>query len=914
MRSLKVVPLLLAIAAGMVFPAAAGAHHGSPLEGCLGDARTSTGLALVECIAGPDAGAPGLGGPAAPDAATGLSPCRQADRVNDACPAWVGTYGEANDTPGGSISQSPDDTASLVLLSADEQRLYVAGRSFAPGTTTYGWAVVAFDAATGAQLWTTRHDAGAAALPTALAESPDGGTLYVAGSAPRVSEPGTEFLTLSIDASSGTIEGQRRWHGEGDVAGTPAAVTPSPDGTRLYVGGSSWASGASDSSDYAVVAYDLVKDELRWAAEHDGGLGLYDLLNDMALAGGTIFVTGQSKASGGVWDSDAATLAIDAATGDLRWEQRRDGGTREIDAGNHLVASPDGSRVFVAGIFGRPGTGNSAFGPSAFLISDYAVLAYDAATGAEAWATRYRGPTPPISGLNVPSGMTIDDRGERVFVTGLSSGVVEYDFDAATIALDAGTGALAWEHRYGLPGHNYEYGAAVAYEPEQDRVYVSGSSATMAFTQFQIGKQSRAIALGIDAGSGGQVWAARYGGHGTDEDPKQTLDYDTATGVAVGTASRRLFVTGTFGKRTYNPANEERYAFRFGALSYALPGAGPALPDAGGWHSQNLEFVTHVPTNNDTAGAKIVGNYLYVTTSQHLKIYDISDPELPMLTGALAFPAEEEPYFAEEDPDTNGKILLVGSLVIDVTDKANPRVVGDLTRNQHTMTCVLDCTWAYGSEGVIIDIRNPAQPAVAGSWGGSGHDVTEVAPGIVMTATNPIKLLDARANPAAPTLLASGPQEPGQFNHGILWPHGATDDFFLVGGESGTTNNCSANKSAVLRTFDATHWQDDGTFTKLGSYTVRNGLYTSGDSPADLFCAHWFDPHPDYRNGGVVAMAWYEHGTRLLRVSDAGQIREIGFYVPYGGSTSAAYWANEEILYSLDYNRGFDILRYTGRG
>ena len=60
-------------------------------------------------------------------------------------------------------------------------------------------------------------------------------------------------------------------------------------------------------------------------------------------------------------------------------------------------------------------------------------------------------------------------------------------------------------------------------------------------------------------------------------------------------------------------------------------------------------------------------------------------------------------------------------------------------------------------------------------------------------------------------------------------------------------------------------------------------------------------------------MGWYEHGTRFLRVSSKGKISEVGYFLPAGGSTSAAYWVGRNIVYAVDYNRGLDILRFTGK-
>src|SRR5688500_2749186 len=208
------------------------------------------------------------------------------------------------------------------------------------------------------------------------------------------------------------------------------------------------------------------------------------------------------------------------------------------------------------------------------------------------------------------------------------------------------------------------------------------------------------------------------------------------------------------------------------ALTCLLLGAGIASasplvvgpPGPGYFASDNVEFVGHVPLNNDSAGGKVVGDYFYITSSRGLLIYDVSDPVAPAMVGRL--PLLQQPYFAEEDPDTNGKILLVGGFdgvlnVISVEDKTNPQVIGQLADGDaHTTSCVLNCKWAYNDDGQIIDLRDPTAPKIAGDWTkgtpvGPTHDVTEVAPGIVMTSSTPMLLLDARKSPSKPKIIAS---------------------------------------------------------------------------------------------------------------------------------------------------------------
>ena len=336
--------------------------------------------------------------------------------------------------------------------------------------------------------------------------------------------------------------------------------------------------------------------------------------------------------------------------------------------------------------------------------------------------------------------------------------------------------------------------------------------------------------------------------------------------------------------------------------------------------SDRVEWVTNMPLAIDSAGANFVGDYMYITTARDLTIYDISDPLNPQRMGFLVLP--QQPYYAEEDVDTNGKILLIGTPapnklnVIDVEDKSNPVVIGEVEgAEQHTWTCVLDCTWAYGSEGLIVDLRKPAAPKIVGNWGegmptSGSHDVTEVAPGLIVTSSSPVMYLDARKNPAKPKLLALGAAPEGQYMHGTLWPHGGKDKFLLAGSES---SGPECEDGAYFMTYDTRKVKKTKTFTLIDKYTVQNGNPAEGDAAADLFCGHWFDPHPSYRNGGLVAMAWYEHGTRFLKVDSKGRIEEVDWFLPLGGSTSATYWVTDEILYSVDYNRGLDILRYTGK-
>ena len=124
-------------------------------------------------------------------------------------------------------------------------------------------------------------------------------------------------------------------------------------------------------------------------------------------------------------------MAYDAATGARVWSTRytRSGN----DSANALGVSPDGSQVFV--------TGDSYGSTSA----DYATVAYDAATRARVWSTRYT-----RSGNDSANALGVSPDGSQVFVTGDSYGSTSADY--ATVAYDAATGARVWWKTVPPPG------------------------------------------------------------------------------------------------------------------------------------------------------------------------------------------------------------------------------------------------------------------------------------------------------------------------------------------------------------------------------------------------------------------------------------------------------------------------------
>ncbi len=343
--------------------------------------------------------------------------------------------------------------------------------------------------------------------------------------------------------------------------------------------------------------------------------------------------------------------------------------------------------------------------------------------------------------------------------------------------------------------------------------------------------------------------------------------------------------------------------------------ASRAEPGPGFVKTSNVDYVATIPLDSDTAGGRLLGNTFYVLTAKGLTIYDVTNPLIPLPLGATVLP--HTPNQEREDVDTNGTILIAGQSylgILYIVDVSNPRTPTLITTlggaADHTNTCALDCTYVYGSEGTITDLTDPAHPKVVGNSGVDGHDLTEIEPGLLLTATNPVTYLDVRRDPLKPKRLARGAMASGEYyTHGVEWPQGGKDRFVLAGTEN---SFCSNEELGSFQVLDTKGWEQSGRFRPVSTFYLEQGLQTEGKSPVNEYCGHWFKPSPDFHNGGIVAMAWYGFGIRFLNVTPDGEIEERGYFTPLPGHSSSVYWLTDEIVYALDYTaRGFDILRFN---
>jgi WD40 repeat protein len=362
-------------------------------------------------------------------------------------------------------------------------------------------------ASPGTQLWVKRYDGPADRLDAAssVAVSPAGGRVFVTGTSYARNAEG-DYATVAYSATTGARLWIRRYNDPANGFDDATALAVSPTGKTVFVTGESF--GGSSGYDYVTVAYNAVSGARLWVSRYSGHGNGEDGASSVAVGPGgrTVFVTGTSMGASSA--EDYATVAYDAATGARRWVARYNGPGNQLDRAVSLAVGRGGGQVFVTGTSAGSGSGQ-----------DYATIAYDAATGARRWVSRYNGPG---NGQDSASSVAVSHDGGTVFVTGASDGLTSGQ-DYATVAYSAATGKLLWTARYqGVGGIDDAWSVAVS--PSGLTVFVTGTS------------ENDYATVAYSAASGAQLWARRYSG------PSNLANF--AAAVAVSPNGAKVFVTG----------------------------------------------------------------------------------------------------------------------------------------------------------------------------------------------------------------------------------------------------------------------------------------------------------------------------------------------------------------------------------
>jgi outer membrane protein assembly factor BamB len=352
---------------------------------------------------------------------------------------WASRYhspGKSQDSPD-AMAVSPNGAIVFVTGNSDHQE------------NDFDYATVAYNAATGKQLWASRYlgPGDELAFAHAVAVNPDGSIVYVTGSAAASGSTGITddaYTTIAYNAATGRQLWVSRYHSPGKAVGTAESVAVSPDGGRVFVTGTILS--RTDASIYATVAYNAATGKQLWATRYHVGIS-FNGGQSVAVSpdGATVFTAGTSNSS------DFATIAYQAATGKQLWISHYRGPGRETDLALSMAVSPAGSTIFVTGV------GNGSMNGD-----NYVTVAYNAATGKQLWTHHSHG--------NQAQSIAVNPHGTAVYVTGDGSGHAGF----LTFAYNAATGKQLWTRGYGTAGKD---GAdLIVASPDGTAVFVTGSA------------------------------------------------------------------------------------------------------------------------------------------------------------------------------------------------------------------------------------------------------------------------------------------------------------------------------------------------------------------------------------------------------------------------------------------------------
>ena len=447
---LPTLPVLATVAITALALTTAGTAAASATPAAAGSPAAASGAKLWQAsFTGAGRGAFGTGAAVSPDGSVLFTAGAAAKRVREAGGvAEEGTvlaYHAGTGTVLWRASYNPSQRSYSVFdalaLSPDGSTVYATGGTAAAVGKHQSAVIVAYNAATGAPIWT---NASAAPGPDrSIAVSPDGSTLFVVTGA-NISGEGAGPDIVALNAATGAV----RWTANPGT-GSAYRIVASSDGSTVFI------LGYNESFTPIVAACDAATGVVRWTVTPAQ-------LTPESIAvspdASKVAITGLDFGPSG---NILRTVAYDAATGTALWSKQYKGPNGSSD-GYAVTFSPDSATVFAAGATREAGVNNLYY---------VAALAYHAATGVSVWQS-----TLPAFGLGTTwtDQIAVSPDGSRVFVTGVGSASSPVAF--STAALDAATGAKLWALGHHVHGNQWRsFPTSIVVSPDGARVFVSGT-------------------------------------------------------------------------------------------------------------------------------------------------------------------------------------------------------------------------------------------------------------------------------------------------------------------------------------------------------------------------------------------------------------------------------------------------------
>ena len=371
-------------------------------------------------------------------------------------------------------------------------------------------------------------------------------------------------------------------------------------------------------------------------------------------------------------------------------------------------------------------------------------------------------------------------------------------------------------------------------------------------------------------------------------------------------------------------------------------------------NGENMEIVANVEIPGTTE-VELAGDFAYVAGNEGLVIVDISNPRDPKRHATLECagswgdvelnPQATLAVLAADGTGTCAGPGLSGSLVVDITDKANPKqlafidVKGERGEEVGSHTHTLDGHILYINNYdpdyrkiELYDLTDPASPKKLSQIAMDGTGAHDSYPdhrpdGKVLlysasVATHDVIDVTDPRNPRRlqkvqdPEVGISHQAEPNFKRELIV----VSDEY--GGGAAGpgcgkSPTADAANPVPVAgapQDLGAVHFYKaaaDGTFNLAGADKAGTfNIPTRATPDASSCTAHVYWQAPDQNR---FTIAWYTQGSRVVDFSDPARSKQLGWFIPTGARTWSAK-PHRGYIFSSDLNRGLDVLRYIGEG
>jgi hypothetical protein len=471
------------------------------------------------------------------------------------------------------------------------------------------------------------------------------------------------------------------------------------------------------------------------------------------------------------------------------------------------------------------------------------------------------------------------------------------------------------------------------------------------------------------------------------------LEFVTRVGGAAGITEGKfdvvrgkkvLVVTGRFGFKTYDVSNPENPVLLDEFLPAGIDPAGTATSPLGGyWQNEDMELDTKRkliigaldPRHNDAAppdGACPHNDGLAVRDvdcKSGFYVISYADPgNMRQIGDLVSLPSGHTSSCIQ-----HCKYIWTGGPARrsdqDWLATTIPQVGTEATLNDRLI--------ADGRPIWVTDLRDPANPKVSDlpvdlyrndGYSDYSHDVDEDARGIAWVAgrggirgyatkgrhRDPYQNRVRRATPLDPILVAGGglqwdvpPARQGDdgiaqatdFMHnsgrptdGSVRASGVKSGNVLIGTEEDFQDCAKAGRIVAVDLTDSWGGEPAQNSTRTKPYRMKalSSFHPFLDTPEtanpNLQCsAHYFEIRQS-----TLAAGWYGQGLRLVDVSDARDMRQIGYYRVTGTGTDNpssnswdVAWYNDappkgknggDYVYLMDMSRGIEVIRLKGGG